>query len=67
MLLHNYIERVLRWLTGRRPPPEEPFNSVRQPVRRGPPTRSARVALEEPPPLQRINVFGIKLPHRFAK
>lgn len=67
MLLRNYVECILRWLTGRRPPPEDPFNAVRQPVRRGPPTRSARVALEQPLPLQRTNAFGINLPHRFAK
>jgi len=36
-------------LTGRRPDsPDDPYAAVRVPVKRGPPDRSAAVALDEP-------------------
>ncbi|HTT62529.1 MAG TPA: hypothetical protein VMG35_11830 [Bryobacteraceae bacterium] len=45
----NALTDALRFLTGRRPdPPDDPFAAVRSPVKRGPPDRSASVALDEP-------------------
>jgi len=60
-MLRNYADRVFRWLGGRKPPPHEPDAFVRQPVRRGPPTLAAAVALEEPAPRSSINLFGVML------
>lgn len=55
-------KRALRWLTGRAPePPGDPYASVRHPVRRGPSPRSAAVALEEPPPRGRVNLYGLRM------
>jgi hypothetical protein len=40
---------ALRFLTGRRPdPPDDPHAAVRVPIKRGPPDKSAAVALDEP-------------------
>jgi hypothetical protein len=61
-MLRDYAERAFRWLRGRRPPPSDPYSSVRQPVRRGPPSLAAGVALQEPTPRSSgINVFGAML------
>jgi hypothetical protein len=60
-MLRNYAERALRWLSGRKPPPDDPESFVRQPVRRGPPSLSAGVALEEPTPPGSIHLFGVML------
>jgi hypothetical protein len=57
----DYADRVFRWLRGRKPPPSDPDSFVRQPVRRGPPSLAAGVALEEPAPPSSINLFGIML------
>jgi hypothetical protein len=58
-------ELVYRWLGSRKaapddrkPPPDDPYSPVRQPVRRGPPSLAAGVALEEPAPQTRLNLFG---------
>jgi len=60
-MLRDYADRVYRWLSGRKRPPGDPDSFVRQPVRRGPPSRSAGVALEEPQPPSSINLFGAML------
>jgi hypothetical protein len=60
-MLRDYAERVVRWLSGRRPPPHDPDSLVRQPVRRGPPSLAAGVALQEPRPPSSINLFGLML------
>jgi hypothetical protein len=58
----DYANRVFRWLSGRKPPPpSDPDSFVRQPVRRGPPSLAAGVALEEPAPPSSINLFGTML------
>jgi hypothetical protein len=58
----DYADRVLRWLSGRKPPPPgDPDSMVRQPVRRGPPSLAAGVALEEPAPQSSLNLFGVML------
>jgi hypothetical protein len=57
-MLGNFADRVLRWLSGRRSPPSDSYSSVRQPIRRGPPSLAAGVALEEPAPQSSINLFG---------
>ncbi len=49
-MLRRYVVKIKEWLLGRKAPPEDPYASVRQPVRRGPPSLRAGVALEEPPP-----------------
>jgi len=61
VMLRDYAERALGWLRGRKPPPSDPYSSVRQPVRRGPPSLAAGVALEEPAPLSSLNLFGALL------
>jgi hypothetical protein len=58
-MLRDYARRLARWLTGRRPPPDDPYSSVRQPVRRGPPSLNASVALDEPRPWRNTNLFGL--------
>ena len=63
-MVRRYAKRVLKWLTGRDRPPEDPFSSVRQPVRRGPPSLSAGIALAEPGPPRISRLFGIRLPGR---
>lgn len=60
-MLLDYAERLLRWLRKRNPPTGDPWSSVRQPVRRGPPSRNAGVALQEPHPKRLINLFGATL------
>jgi hypothetical protein len=60
-MFRDYAERALGWLRGRRPPPGDPDSFVRQPVRRGPPSLAAGVALEEPAPRSSINLFGAML------
>src|SRR5580704_8997023 len=57
-MLRDYAKRLFRWLRGRKPPPEDPYASVRHPNRRGPPLRAAGIALEEPPPMSSLNLFG---------
>jgi hypothetical protein len=57
----NYADRLFRWLRGRRPPPGDLDSFVRQPVRRGPPSLAAGVALEEPASRSSINLFGAML------
>lgn len=45
----NVLTDALRLLTGRRPDsPDDPFAAVRVAIRRGPPDKSAAVALDEP-------------------
>jgi hypothetical protein len=56
-MLRDYAERAWRWLTRRKHPPFDPFSSVRQPVRRGPPSRNAGVALAEPTRRRSINLL----------
>lgn len=60
-MLGDYAGRFFRWLSGRRPPPDDPYAGVRQPVRRGPPSRAAGVALAEPVPRSFVNLFGTLL------
>jgi hypothetical protein len=60
-MLRDCADRVLRWFAGRKPPPDDPDAFVRQPVRRGPPSRSAGIALEEPVPQSSLNLFGAML------
>jgi hypothetical protein len=57
-MLQHYVKRALRWLRGPKPPPHDPDSFVRQPVRRGPPSLAAGVALEEPAPPNKLNLFG---------
>jgi hypothetical protein len=57
----EYADRLFRWLRGRKPPPSDPYSFVRQPIRRGPPSLAAGVALEEPAPRSSINLFGAML------
>jgi hypothetical protein len=61
VMLREYAKHVFGWLRGRKPPPGDPYSSVRQPVRRGPPSLAAGVALEEPAPRSSINLFGAML------
>jgi hypothetical protein len=45
----NALTGALRFLTGRRSnPPDDPYAAVRVPTKRGPPDKSAAVALDEP-------------------
>ena len=45
----NALRDALRFLTGRRPDsPDDPHAAVRAPIKRGPPDKSAAVALDEP-------------------
>lgn len=61
-MLGDYADRLFRWLSGRKPPPpSDPDSLVRQPVRRGPPSLAAGVALEEPAPRSSLNLFGVML------
>jgi hypothetical protein len=60
-MLRDYADRVFRWFGGRKPPPHDPDSFVRQPVRRGPPSLAAGVALEEPTPRSNLNLFGAML------
>jgi hypothetical protein len=60
-MLRDYAERVMRWLNRRRRPPNDPDSFVRHPVRRGPPSLNAAVALEEPAPRRLIDLFGALL------
>jgi hypothetical protein len=66
-MLRDYADRVFRWLSGRRPPPDDPDSFVRQPVRRGPPSLAAGVALEEPAPRSSTNLFGLMLKKSSAR
>jgi len=44
----NALTDALRFLTGlRRDSPDDPYAAVRAPVKRGPPDKSATVALDE--------------------
>jgi hypothetical protein len=72
-MLQQYVDRALRWLRalqprGPQPPPDDRDSFVRQPVRRGPPSLAAGVALEEPVPPSNLNLFGalLKRPSRRA-
>jgi len=58
-MLRDYARRLARWLTGRRQPPDDPYSSVRQPVRRSPPSLNASVALDEPRRLVNTSFFGL--------
>jgi hypothetical protein len=61
----RFAANVRRWFTGQNPePPEDPYSSVRHPVRRGPPSRASAVAMEEPPEPKHLMLFGIRLPGR---
>ena len=43
------LTNALRFLTGWRPDsPDDPYAAVRSPIKRGPPDKSASVALDEP-------------------
>jgi len=45
----NALAEALQFLTGRRPDlPDDPYAAVRSPIKRGPPNRSAAVALDGP-------------------
>ena len=57
-MLRDYVQRLMRFLTGRKPPPHDPWSLVRQPLRRGPPSLNAAIALEEPAPQRSLNLFG---------
>jgi len=53
------LRNLVRALLRRDPAePEDPYSSVRVPVRRGPPGRAAAVALEEPQEPKRLSLFG---------
>jgi hypothetical protein len=54
-MLRRYAFELREWLFGHRKPPEDPYASVCQPVRRGPPNLRAGVALDEPPPRKWFN------------
>lgn len=57
-LLEELKQKVRSWI--RRGPfrPEDPWSRVRQPVRRGPSSRGAGVALEEPPPRRFTDLYN---------
>jgi len=61
LMLRDYAKRIFCWLSGRTPPPSDPYSPVRQPVRRGPPSLAAGIALDEPTPRRSINLFGAVL------
>jgi len=43
------LAEALQFLTGRRPDlPDDPYAAVRSPIKRGPPGKSAAVALDGP-------------------
>jgi GrpB-like predicted nucleotidyltransferase (UPF0157 family) len=46
-ILTNLVQTLRRWLK-RNPEEQDPYARVRVPVRKGPGSRSAAVALEEP-------------------
>jgi hypothetical protein len=56
--LREYAERAWNWLRKRGAPPHDPWSRVRQPLRRGPSSRGAGVALDEPAPRRSLNLFG---------
>jgi hypothetical protein len=63
-MIRRCAASLLRWLRGRRPPPEDPYGYVRHPVRRGPPSRASGIALDEPRPRRLLSLFGTRLPGR---
>jgi len=53
------FQNMLRRLLRRNPAePQDPYARARVPVRRGPSSRSAAVALEEPQEPKHLNLFG---------
>ncbi|HEX8895027.1 MAG TPA: hypothetical protein VF783_16980 [Terriglobales bacterium] len=58
----NLIRRFEIWF--RKPPkPQDPYAKVTANLKRGPGGRSAAVALEEPAPASRLNLFGERSGH----
>ncbi len=53
--LQQFLRRLLR---RGRAEPQDPYARVRVPLRHGPSGRSASVAVEEPPEIKRVNLFG---------
>ena len=57
---------VRRHMGPRRPfsPPDDPYASVREPLRRSPGGRSSAIALAEPEPSRRLRAVGTTEPGR---
>ncbi|HEX8802098.1 MAG TPA: hypothetical protein VF772_25975 [Terriglobales bacterium] len=58
----NLIRRLQIWFR-KRPEPQDPYAHVTANLKRGPGGRSAAVALEEPAPARRLNLFGERSAH----
>lgn len=59
--MFHFIRRmVAAFLNRHRPfsPPDDPYASVREPLRRSPGGRSSAIALEEPEPSRRLGAVG---------
>lgn len=61
-LLLKVIRRALSWF-GKRAKPQDPCAYVTAGLKRGPPGRSAAIALEEPEPGRTISLFGRRATH----
>ena len=57
-MLLDSVKSILRRLIRREPPPGDPYSWVRHPVHRGPSSKSAAVALDEPREPEQTNLFG---------
>lgn len=55
------LANMWRAIRRRNQSPEDPYASVRHPVRRGPPSNSAAVALDEPVPPSFLRAIGSQL------
>lgn len=65
--MFHFIRRmVMAFLNRHRPfsPPDDPFASVREPLRRSPGGRSSAIALAEPEPSRRLRAVGTTEPGR---
>jgi len=60
----NLIRRLQIWFR-KRPEPQDPCAYVTASLKRGPGSGSAAVALEEPAPARRLNLFGQR-PARYS-
>jgi hypothetical protein len=65
--MFHFIRRmVMAFLNRHRPfsPPDDPYASVRAPLRRSPGGRSSAIALAEPEPSRRLRAVGTTEPGR---
>ena len=65
--MFHFIRRmVAAFLNRHRPfsPPDDPYASVREPLRRGPGGRSSAIALAEPEPARRLGAVSTTEPRR---